>query len=296
MSIYNSLQTDKQYKASTGLSKSEFEELFIHFDTLYIPKKGSPYAEVKQPVLTNKKEALFFILHYLKAYPTLVNMGIYFNISEFAVSQYISLLKPLLKAALNQSGTPIIRSFGSKEEFEKAFQGVEDIIIDAFEVRIERPENEEVQKEKYSGKKKDHTHKWLIISDKLKNILYIGEMCNGTEHDFSMFKNVFANSDLGKVKIWADLGFQGMQKSIKAKEVVMPHKKPRGTDLTEKQKEENCNISRFRVLIENTIAMIKRYFIARIENRMHDKQNLDEAILLCADLWNFKKRIVISPK
>ena len=30
-------------------------------------------------LLTDKREALFFILHYFKAYPTLQNMGLYFG-------------------------------------------------------------------------------------------------------------------------------------------------------------------------------------------------------------------------
>ncbi len=62
-SIYQNLQADKQYKAACGLSLSEFESLFLIFDTLYFPKTANSYLKDKQPVLSDKREALFFILH-----------------------------------------------------------------------------------------------------------------------------------------------------------------------------------------------------------------------------------------
>ena len=175
MNIYKNTKTDKQYKASTGFSKEEFASLFLIFEKLYFPKKKNIYKGVPKPALTNKREALFFILHYLKAYPTLVNMGIYFGFSESTASIYIELLKPILKAALLQSTTPIARNFGSQylenlfanrevervkeikseaqEEFDKAFEGVEDIIIDGVELNIQRPQDNDEQKAHYSGKK-----------------------------------------------------------------------------------------------------------------------------------------------
>ncbi len=97
MNIYKNITTNKQYKASTGFSKEEFMSLFLIFEKLYFPKKKNIYKGVPKPALTNKREALFFILHYLKAYPTLVNMGIYFGFSESTASIYIELLKPILK-------------------------------------------------------------------------------------------------------------------------------------------------------------------------------------------------------
>lgn len=153
MNIYKNITTNKQYKASTGFSKEEFMSLFLIFEKLYFPKKKNIYKGVPKPALTNKREALFFILHYLKAYPTLVNMGIYFGFSESTASIYIELLKPILKAALLQSTAPIARNFGSQEEFDKAFEGVEDIIIDGVELSIQRPEDYDEQKAHYSGKK-----------------------------------------------------------------------------------------------------------------------------------------------
>ena len=127
MTIYENLKNDKQYKASTGLSRSEFDLLFF-FEKLYFSKIGNPYLKDKQPVLTDTREALFFVLHYLKAYPTLVNTGLYFGFSEKTASQYLDRLKPILKAAFGQAGVNVMRAFADEKAFEKLFEGIEELI------------------------------------------------------------------------------------------------------------------------------------------------------------------------
>ena len=126
--------------------------------------------------------------------------------------------------------------------------------------------------------------------DKNKNILWLSMFEMGHTHDFKMFKNAFHDKDFSQLNVWIDLGFLGIAKCIKAKQIFIPHKKKKNQKLSEEQKNENCTISRFRVGIENTIAMIKRFFILRIENRMHCKEKLDLAVELCACAWNFYKK------
>lgn len=152
-SIYHNLRTDQQYRAATALSKEQFELLFTAFDQLYIPKTANPYSDQSLPVLTDKREALFFILHYYKAYPTLQNMGLYFGFSSFAASRYIDLLSPILKTCLKDYQPLQANVFKSQQAFEKAFENVSDLIIDVTEIAIERPQNREKQQQHYSGKK-----------------------------------------------------------------------------------------------------------------------------------------------
>jgi hypothetical protein len=151
-SIYHNARNERQYKAATGLSMAEFDALYVLFQRCYTPKKPAPYSSYL-PVLTNKREALFFILHYFKAYPTLQNLGMYFGLSDAAASHYLELLKPCLKAALQQQKVLAQRLFTGQTSFEKAFDGVEDLFIDVTELPIERAGNQERQKSQYSGKK-----------------------------------------------------------------------------------------------------------------------------------------------
>ena len=83
----------------------------------------------------------------------------------------------------------------------------------------------------------------------------------------------------------------GIGKCITAKKLQIPYKKPKGGELTDSQKSENCTKSSFRIIVENTIAMLKRYFILRIESRSHMKNKINEVIEICGLLWNFKKDI-----
>jgi hypothetical protein len=47
----------------------------------------------------------------------------------------------------------VSRVFESQEAFEKAFEGVEDIFVDGTEIGIERANNDDIQRESFSGKK-----------------------------------------------------------------------------------------------------------------------------------------------
>lgn len=151
-SIYHNVRTERQYKTSTGLSPTEFEELYDLFQSCYTPKKlliSGP----TQPILTDKREALFFILHYYTAYPTLQNLNMYFGISDTAASQYLELLQLCLKAALQQKNVLAKRLFTGQESFEKTFTGAHDLFIDVTEILIENSENQEVKRNQYSDKK-----------------------------------------------------------------------------------------------------------------------------------------------
>lgn len=83
-------------------------------------------------------------------------MGLYFGFSDFTASTYLTLLKPILKTALQQ--VTYLKKFIFKDQasFDKAFEGVEEIYIDVTEITVQRPQNEVLQEKKYSGEKKSH--------------------------------------------------------------------------------------------------------------------------------------------
>ena len=121
-----------------------------------------------------------------------------------------------------------------------------------------------------------------------KRLVFVSELFPGHLHDFTIFKTLLSGFDFSRFRIHVDLGFLGIEKSVKTNEVRMPHKKPPKKELSAQEKAENIVLSRLRVVIENSFAKLKSFFVLRIENRMRDKQRLDEAIELCAALANFK--------
>jgi hypothetical protein len=288
MSIFNNLKTEKQYKASTGLAKGEFDQLFEYFQKYYVPKKANPFPNTPQPVLTDKREALFFILHYMKAYPTLENMGLYFGFDIRTVSDYLERIKPCLKAALDELGTLPPSLFKSQDEFEEAFEGVKELYIDGSEVAINRSQDNDRQRFNFSGKKKDHTLKVNIISDRMKLIRYLGRLWNGKSHDKKIFDQELGHIDFEGKITYLDLGFYGVGQEEKGGLVMMPRKKPKGRELTEIEKEENRLLASVRVRVEHAIGGLKRYFILKIRNRFHYNLKTYDSLQLCAGLWNFK--------
>jgi hypothetical protein len=92
----------------------------------------------------------------------------------------------------------------------------------------------------------------------------------------------FPNSN---VVIEGDLGYQGLQKEFV--NVRLPHKKPKGQELTEAQKQENREFSSQRVKCEHAHAGMKRYnsVTAVYRNRIPDFD--DRLMLNAAGLWNF---------
>jgi hypothetical protein len=58
--------------------------------------------------------------------------------------------------------------------------------------------------------------------------------------------------------------------NYKCKEVLIPHKKPPKQELTQEQKAENKLLASERVVVEHSIAGLKRYRILPDRLRMHD--------------------------
>ena len=88
-----------------------------------------------------------------------------------------------------------------------------------------------------------------------------------------------------EVAIEGDLGFQGLHNDFV--NVYLPHKKPRGKELSEIQKAENKALSSQRVVCEHAHSGIKRYnaVTSIYRNRVSDFD--DHLMLTATGLWNF---------
>jgi hypothetical protein len=132
------------------------------------------------------------------------------------------------------------RKIKSFEELFELFPGAKDIFIDWTETPIQRPKDEEKQKESYSGKKKAHTRKNILITDIKRWIGYLCPPEEGKKHDYGRFKGLFPPKIFSKgITLWLDLGFTGVDKDYPDASVMMPKKKPRGKELTDEEKTNN---------------------------------------------------------
>jgi hypothetical protein len=82
-----------------------------------------------------------------------------------------------------------------------------------------------------------------------------------------------------------DLGFLGLHKEYD--NIKIPHKKPRGGELSPAQKQENRALSQSRVVCENAFAGVKRYSAVSAVYRNRKAEFDDRLMLTAAGLWNF---------
>ena len=143
----------------------------------------------------------------------------------------------------------------------------------------------EQQKEHYLGKKR-HTQKHTTGSTRKKRIVLLSKTRAGKVHDKKQLDEEDWVSNIpDQVVIEGNLGYQGLQNEFV--NVRLPHKKPRGKELTEEQKQENREFSTQRVKCEHAHAGMKRYnsVTAVYRNRVPDFD--DRLMLNAAGLWNF---------
>ncbi len=149
----------------TSLRVEEFEFLhdsfegyctdYFYYHTLQGKvRKKICYQEQKNACLKGSEMKLFFLLSYMKNYPLQQFHGSYFGVTQSKVSQLIKVLLPLLDKTLSRMGLmPTDSTEGLRIELDK--HQIKEANMDATERTVNRSTDHEVQKEFYSGKKKD---------------------------------------------------------------------------------------------------------------------------------------------
>lgn len=103
------------------------------------------------------------------------------------------------------------------------------------------------------------------------------------QHEFPPGQEWFTN-----FKVRVDLGFVGFDKDYPGQELFIPHKKPKQQELTLQQKADNKVGARERIVVEPSIAGLKRYRILSDRLRLHDLDLYNQILGVCAGLWNFR--------
>lgn len=301
VNINRAFGNDRLMRSVTGMSTKEFKQLSTDFGKELEKDKQSRYekglkdgSRQRKPGggrkgnLKTLEQKLFFVLFYFKCYPTFDLLGLLFDFNRADALRAVRRLTKILEKTLGRKMVLPKREIHSPEELFMLFPETKDILVDGTERPIQRPKNKDKQKRNYSGKKKTHTRKNLIIADKDKNIVYLSPTVEGKKHDYAMFKDEFPPGKIPEdIKLWTDLGFLGIEKDYPNLNVIMPKKKPKGKKLTEKEKENNKVISGFRVKVEHAIGGIKRLRITtdKFRNKTYDFN--DKVMLIACGLWNY---------
>src|SRR5262249_55378367 len=134
--------------------------------------------------LDQPEDKLLFLLVYLKTYPLQAVMGELFDLSQPRVNYWIHRLLPVLRSALDDLGVLPERDPTHFAQAPGVSGKAPRLIIDATERRRQRPKSPEKQALLYSGRKKKHCDKnVVVVNTRGKRIDYLGRTCPGKTHD-----------------------------------------------------------------------------------------------------------------
>jgi hypothetical protein len=284
------------FHALTGLSPQAFAQLLSAFGQAYEAALAVADAQRAKPrqrrrgggrkaTLHTLADKLVFILCYFKLYPTQDALGFFFGLSQSQACAWIHRLTPLLNQALGSEKQLPARRPADVAQVLAQCPGLE-FIIDGTERPIQRPKDQERQRQYYSGKKKRHTVKNIVITDKrAQKIKALGRTQEGKKHDKAAAEEEAYRFPPGS-KLWKDTGFQGYEPDNTT--TYQPKKKPRGGELTPSDKEQNRVISQERIGIEHSIGGAKVFRIIRDVYRNHCQGFEDLVMETACGLFNLR--------
>jgi hypothetical protein len=212
----------REFLAATGLTRVEFECLLPTFQVAYehqYPPDLTYEGKVRQRragggakgTLSSFEDKLLFILVYQKTNPLQVMHGLQFALSQAQTHYWIHRLVPVLQRTLREMGQAPERDAHRVETSALAFAGAPNLAVDGTERRRQRPQDAARQKAYYSGKKKTHTDKnILLINEHTEKVVYLGPTLPGKTHDKKAVDETpvayRTNTTLDK-----DNGFQGYE-------------------------------------------------------------------------------------
>jgi len=212
----------KEFLAATGLTDEEFQCLLLTFEKCYEQvalKKLKPIKKKKQrksgggrkSKFANLSDKLLFILIYQKTIPLQTMHGLSFDLSQTQVNYWIHRLLPVLQRSLSEMGMMPEREGKQVAQRIEASEGGANLSLDGTERRLQRPVNIDKQKQKYSGKKKTHTDKnLLLINENTKKVVYLSPTVEGKKHD----KKLADESQIiyrKNASLTKDTGFEGYE-------------------------------------------------------------------------------------
>ncbi len=321
MSLYRKLcRKPKLFLSITGMNLHQFQTLLPQFTLAYDKLERRRKRKV---VGTGKKrlrrigggaqfenslpDRLLMLLLYYRLYLTQEFMTLLFCAEEKSViCRSIQLMRPVFELVLPVPERARQRIFsltdkeqkrrkkriGSVEEFREAYPELT-FIIDGVEQPKRKPKAPTKRKSDYSGKKKRHTLKQIVIGTPSGIIVDQSPSVGGRPHDFKVFKDDHAQRSVCseftdyRVTLYGDSGFDGISAMGLPLEVRLNEKARRNHPLTREQKKLNRLHSATRIEIEHTFSRRKKYRIAADIYRNRDG-DYDQTMKIIGGLVNLR--------
>ena len=292
----------KQFRSFTGFTVEQFDRMVILLEPLSkvarrerlatgrtIRKRDmgggrkyalEPFADrLLLVIVWSRLYLVFFILEHL------------FGVDESTICRTIKEILPLLQTQYvfidpRKSGR---KKIGSLEELKKIIPDLDEILADATEQAILRPEKKRKRNKHHSGKKKRFTLKTQIAVRRNDFILHVSNSVPGRQHDYKLFKETYLARALPKGStLYVDSGYQGIEKDFPTLMVKIPVKRTRSkSELTRSEKIRNHKQRKTRIFAEHTIARLKKFRVLADTYR-HSQPRYNQTFRFVANLVNFR--------
>jgi hypothetical protein len=284
------------FQQLTGLSLSAFHDILPAF--VRAMERLSQQADLqrsqprkrqrgggRKPILLHPAERLLFILFYFKVYPLQTVQGFFFGMSQGQACEWIHRLTAVLNLTLGFEHQLPARKAATVTQVLRQCPGLE-FSIDGTERPIQRPKDKARQREFYSGKKKRHTVKNVVSTDRrTRKIKALSRTRAGKTSD----KRTADEEEYhfpARSKLYKDTGFQGYEPP--KVRTYQPKKRPRKGELSAEEKAANQAISRIRVLVEHSIGGAKVFHIAHDVFRNRRAEYVDLSFETACGLHNLR--------
>lgn len=321
MSLYSKISRKPSlFLSLTGISLREFQRLLPQFVSAYSQAEARRKATVvltKQPrrrqpgggaqFTTSVCDRLLMPLLYYRLYVTEEFLTLLFTCqSKSTISRGIRQMRPVLDAVLpvperafrrvvevaNSESKRRQKRISSLEEFNDAYPELA-VIIDGTEQPKRRPKDPQKRKTEYSGRKKRHTNKQVIITTPGGLILHQSPRAGGRTHDSTLFRSDSKATAMlcgfGAVRLsgYFDSGFHQLDRLGLAISIRQVEQARRNRPLSNHQKKLNRLRRTTRIRVEHTIAQRKKYRIASETWRNRD-EDYEPTMNVIAGLVNLR--------
>jgi hypothetical protein len=208
--------------ALTSLTAPEFELLLTAFVRAYERLYPSGRTAAGQPrqravgggrtgALQEPHQKLLFLLVYLKTCPLQAVMAELFGRSQPRVNYWLGRLLPVLRAALDDLGALPQREGHAFARTAAPQRPTPRLIIDGTERRRQRPKSPEKQAAHYSGRKKIHSDKNVVVVEAgSERVGFLSRTYVGRAADKGIADHEAIAYPPGAV-LYQDSGFQGYE-------------------------------------------------------------------------------------
>lgn len=321
MSLYRKLSSKpKLFLSVAGISLSDFQRLLPAFEHAFRRLEGARKARTVQAQAERQRaigggaqfahelpDQLLMLLLYYRLYLTQEFMTLLFKVeSKSAICRNIQLMRAVCQAVLPVPAKAFRRilelakkeqrrrqkRIGSIEEFQTAYPELT-FLIDGVEQPKRKPQDKQKRKSDYSGKKKRHTRKQIVLGTPAGIIVDQSPSVGGRGHDFQVFKEDHAQRGVllqlkeYRATLYGDSGFQGIADLGLPTANRVIKRGRRNHPLTYQERQLNRLRASIRMEIEHTFSRRKKYRIASEEYRNADA-DYDQTMEIVGGLVNVR--------